>query len=89
MCDALLIATGVGSILADVPPLVGHPNLAYLDGGTGQARGTGCEADSALDGRIGVVGVEVGVKHSDVDPLALLRLVDPRHLRWRRHRGQQ
>lgn len=79
----MLVATGVGSILADVLPLVGHPNVAYLDGGTGQVWGTGREADSALHGRVGVAGLEVGVKHSDVHPFFVLRLIDPRDLWWR------
>lgn len=32
--DALLVTTGVSSKLADVLPLVSHPNISYLDGGT-------------------------------------------------------
>lgn len=84
ICDALLVATRVGSIFADVLPLIGHPNIAYLDGGTVQIWGAGREADPALHGRVGVVGVKSGVKHSDIHPLSFLRLIDPRDLRWRK-----
>lgn len=86
ICDALFVATGVGSILADVLPLVGHPNIAYLDGGTVQIRGAGREANPAFHGRLRVVGVKFGVKHSDIHPFSFLRLIDPCDLRWRRHR---
>lgn len=83
--DALLVTTGVSSKLADVLPLVSHPNISYLDGGNVQVYGTCCEADSALHWRFGVVGFISGVKHSDVCPFSLLWLVDPGYLRGRRY----
>lgn len=46
--DALLVATGVGSVLADVLALITHPDVTYLDGRTAQVWGAGREADSAL-----------------------------------------
>ena len=58
--DALLVAAGVGGILADVLPLIGHPHVADLDGGADHVGGAGREADSALHGRVGVVGIIVG-----------------------------
>jgi len=79
----LLVAYGVGGILADVLPLIVHPNIGDLDGGVGHVGRTGREADSALHGREGVVGLKLGVKHSNVDPFSVLRLVDPRDLWWR------
>lgn len=78
--DPLLVATGVRSVLADVLALITHPNVTYLDGRTVQVRGAGREADSALHWGIGVVGLELGVKHSDVHPFPLFGLIDPRDL---------
>lgn len=79
--DALLVATRVGGVLADVAALVAHADVADLDGWAGQVGGVDQEADPALHGRVGVVGLEFGVQHGDVDPFAVLWLVDPSHLR--------
>lgn len=73
----MLVAAGVGSELADVPPLVCHPHVGDLDGRAVQVRGVHDEADPAFQGRVGVVGAEPGVEHGDVDPLSVLGLVDP------------
>lgn len=48
VCDALLVATGVCSVLADVLALITHPNVTYLDGRAVQVWGAGREVDSAL-----------------------------------------
>lgn len=85
--DALFVAPGVGSVFADVLPLVAHCDIADLDGGTVQVWKTGREADPALQWRFGVVGVKVWMKHSDVDSVSVLWLIDPRHLGWSRSRA--
>lgn len=82
VCNALLVAAGVGSIFADILPLISHPNIAYLDGGTVEVWGTGCEADSALHGWVREVRLKLGVKHGDVNPFSVLRLIDPCDLWW-------
>lgn len=48
VCNSLLVANGVCSVLADVLALITHPNVTYLDGRTLQDWGAGLEADSAL-----------------------------------------
>lgn len=80
----MLVAAGVGGVLADVLPLVGHLDVRDLDGGAGQGRGFGGEADPPLLGRRGVVGPEAGVEHGYVDPLPILGLVDPGYLEGKR-----
>lgn len=86
VCNSLLVATGVGSVLADVLALIAHPNVTYLDGRTVQVWGAGREADSALHGGVGVVGLELGVEHGDVHPFSFFGLIDPRDLMGTRHR---
>lgn len=76
-CNSLLVATGVRRVLADVLALIAHPHVTYLDGRTCQVGGAGREADSALQGGIRVVGVELGVKHSNVHPFSFFGLIDP------------
>lgn len=78
--DALLVATRVGGILANVAALVAHADVIDLDRSSGQFGGVDQEANPATDGRLGVVGCKARVQHSDVHPGSIIWLVDPRDL---------
>lgn len=74
----LLVAGGVGGVLAGVAAGVGHPQVFDLDGGVPQVI---VEEDHALfEGRVGEALPVHGVEHSDVVPLTVNRLPDPRDL---------
>lgn len=78
--DALLVATWVGGVLANVAALITHADIVDLDWSGRQVGGVDQEADPASDGRVRVVWRKAGVQYSDVCPGSILWLVNPRDL---------